>query len=74
MSILVEATFEDGTLKPKQPLPLKEHQSVRITIEEQDVVQVGRAHATYGLLGWCGDAESIGRLAMDPEFGVEETP
>ena len=32
-SIVVDATYEDGVLKPRQPLPLREHEMVRITVE-----------------------------------------
>jgi hypothetical protein len=27
----------------------------------------------YGLLGWTGDAETVRRVALDPEFGVLES-
>src|SRR5262245_57249806 len=33
MPLTVEATFENGVLKPAKPLPLKEHAKVRLTIE-----------------------------------------
>jgi predicted DNA-binding antitoxin AbrB/MazE fold protein len=35
MSITVEAVYENGVLKPVQPLPLKEHETVRVTVEEK---------------------------------------
>jgi hypothetical protein len=35
MSITVDATYEDGVLKPAQPLPLGEHEKVRVTLEPQ---------------------------------------
>jgi predicted DNA-binding antitoxin AbrB/MazE fold protein len=34
MTITVDATYEDGVLKPAQPLPLSEHAQVRVTVEE----------------------------------------
>ena len=34
MPINVDAIYEDGVLKPLQPLPLSEHQKVRITLDE----------------------------------------
>jgi predicted DNA-binding antitoxin AbrB/MazE fold protein len=34
MSITIDATYEDGVLKPAQPLPLAEHAQVRVTVEE----------------------------------------
>jgi predicted DNA-binding antitoxin AbrB/MazE fold protein len=33
MTITVDATYEDGVLKPAQPLPLSEHAQVRVTVE-----------------------------------------
>ncbi len=38
MTITVEATYEDGVLKPAQPLPLSEHEKVRLTVEPQIAV------------------------------------
>lgn len=33
MAITVEAVYENGVLKPAQPLPFKEHEKVSITVE-----------------------------------------
>jgi len=33
MSHVVEATYEDGVLKLGQPLPLKDREKVRVTVE-----------------------------------------
>src|SRR5207253_2109387 len=33
MTITIDATYEDGVLKPAQPLPLEEHAQVRVTVE-----------------------------------------
>ena len=33
MAIIVEAVYENGVLKPTQPLPLKEHETVQVTIQ-----------------------------------------
>jgi len=33
MSLTVEATYENGVLKPSQPLPLKDHEKVVVTIQ-----------------------------------------
>jgi predicted DNA-binding antitoxin AbrB/MazE fold protein len=70
MAIVVEATYEDGVLRPAEPLPLAEHEKVQVTIN----TAISRVRATYGLLGWKGEAETARRVAMDPEFGVEECP
>ena len=70
MAIVVEATYENGVLKPAQPLPLAEHEKVEITVD----TALSRVEATFGLLGWKGDAETVRRVALDPEFGLEECP
>jgi predicted DNA-binding antitoxin AbrB/MazE fold protein len=74
MSITVEATYEHGVLKPAEPLPLEENEKVRITIEKDSAWRTSRVRATAGLLGWKGDAETIERIALDPEFGIGEAP
>jgi predicted DNA-binding antitoxin AbrB/MazE fold protein len=33
MAITVEAVYENGVLKPVEPLPLREHERVSITVE-----------------------------------------
>lgn len=33
MAITIDATYENGVLKPAQPLPLSEHEKVRVTVE-----------------------------------------
>lgn len=76
---LVQAIYEDGVLKSEQPLPLAEHQRVQVSVQTVPKepasanVCVSRAKATSGMLGWTGDAVTVERLALDPEFGVEES-
>jgi predicted DNA-binding antitoxin AbrB/MazE fold protein len=36
MTQTITATFEDGVLKPLQPLDLPEHATVRVTIDDLD--------------------------------------
>jgi predicted DNA-binding antitoxin AbrB/MazE fold protein len=64
MPITVEAIYEDGVLKPLQPLPLQEHEKVRIIVTPA----VSRARQTAGLMGWTGSAELAERFATDPEL------
>ena len=59
MSLTVEAIYEDGVLKPAQPLPLNEHETVRITIEPQ----LSWAERTAGILQWTGDFEDLRALS-----------
>jgi predicted DNA-binding antitoxin AbrB/MazE fold protein len=64
MTITVEAVYENGILKPAEPLPLVNHQKVKITIQSHsDWVQ-----ETAGMFGWKGDAELAERFATDPEL------
>ena len=70
MTITVDAVYENGVLKPAQPLPLAEHEQVRITI----VAQTSWAKQTAGLLQWTGDPDVLRRVAEDPEYGILESP
>jgi predicted DNA-binding antitoxin AbrB/MazE fold protein len=64
MPITVDAIYENGVLKPTQPLPLAEHAKVRVTIE------AGRnwVEETAGILTWKGTPEELQRFAEDPEL------
>ncbi len=70
MPFTVEAVYENGVLKPIQPLPLKEHQQVRITIQPR----TNWVQETYGILGWKGSAELAERFAADPELDHPSPP
>ncbi len=70
MSISVEAVYEKGVLKPAQPLPLKEHEKVRVTVEPM----LTWAERTAGMLHWTGDPEILRRIAEDDEFSILESP
>jgi predicted DNA-binding antitoxin AbrB/MazE fold protein len=70
MPITVEATYENGVLKLTEPLPLNEHEKVRVTIEPA----LTWAERTAGMLKWTGDPEVLRRIAEDDEFGILESP
>lgn len=70
MSVTVEATYENGVLRLKSPLPLKEHEKVRVTIEPE----LTWAERTAGMLTWTGDPEVLRRMVEDPEQGILESP
>ena len=70
MSLTIEAVYENGVLKPKQPLPLKEHEEVTVTLEPR----ISLARQTAGMVPWTGDAETLERLARDPGFSILESP
>lgn len=73
MAITVEAVYENGALKLPKPIPLlREGNRVWITLHisaEENVVQ-----RSYGIIGWTGDAETVRRVALDPEFDILESP
>jgi predicted DNA-binding antitoxin AbrB/MazE fold protein len=71
MAITIEAVYENGCLRPVKALPLGiEGKPVWLTLHidaEEDWVQ-----KAYGLIGWTGDAETVSRVALDPEFDLDE--
>jgi predicted DNA-binding antitoxin AbrB/MazE fold protein len=69
MPITIEAVYENGVLTPTQPLPLEEHETVRITIEPSRTW----AELTAGMLKWTGDPEVLRRIAEDDEFSILES-
>lgn len=64
MELTIDATYEDGVLRPEEPLPLEEHQRVRVTVQ----LETSRARQTAGLMAWKGSTELAERFAMDPEL------
>ena len=70
MTITIEATYEGGVLKLAEPLPIKEHDKVRLTVEPQRTW----VEETYGILGWKGDPDELRRLALSPTLELEEEP
>jgi predicted DNA-binding antitoxin AbrB/MazE fold protein len=70
MSVEVEATYENGVLKLDKRLPFPEHERLVVTVR----CKTSRVEASYGLIGWTGDAETLRRIAEDDEFGVLESP
>jgi predicted DNA-binding antitoxin AbrB/MazE fold protein len=68
MIVTVEATYENGILRPARLLPFKENEKVRVTVRPA----VSLARQTAGMIPWNGDAETLERIAKDPEFGILE--
>lgn len=64
MPITVEAVYENGVLKPAQPLPLREHEKVQVLVKQA----VSRVRQTAGLLGWTGSQEDADFVAQSPEL------
>jgi predicted DNA-binding antitoxin AbrB/MazE fold protein len=69
MSITVDAVYENGVLKLTQPVPFKENEKVRITIEPAS----SWADRTAGMIQWTGDVETLERIAIDAEFDPQES-
>ncbi len=70
MTITVEAVYENGVLRPTEPLPLKEHEKVTVTIEPA----TNWVKATTGILRWQGSCEELQRFAEDPELDYPSPP
>jgi predicted DNA-binding antitoxin AbrB/MazE fold protein len=70
MPLTVEAIYENGVLKPVEPLPLQEREKVRVTVYPE----ISRARQTAGLMGWTGGVELADRFALDPELDFPPSP
>jgi predicted DNA-binding antitoxin AbrB/MazE fold protein len=69
MAVTVEAVYEDGVLKPVQPLPFREHEKVQITVHPPS----NWVQETAGMMGWTGSHEELRYFALDPELDPEES-
>ncbi len=70
MFVTVNAVYENGVLKLKEPLPFQEHEEVRVTVQvaQQTVVDGKEAvRRSYGLLGWKGSHEELERMLAEAE-------
>ena len=71
MSLEIEATYENGILKPANELPLQEGQKVSIIIQPRSgQPQGGAVRRLSGLIPWPGDREELRRYLNDPDEGV----
>jgi predicted DNA-binding antitoxin AbrB/MazE fold protein len=68
MALEVEATYENGVVKLDRPLPLKEQERVRVTIQSA----LTHTQRLCGMIEWRGDPAELERIALEPEFGPEE--
>jgi predicted DNA-binding antitoxin AbrB/MazE fold protein len=64
MALTVEAVFENGVLKPKKPLQLKEHEEVVITVHSGPTW----VERTAGIMGFMGTPEEADYFARDAEL------
>lgn len=79
--LTVQATYENGVLKPAKALPLREHEKVELIVHPLDARGADDAseadrivRKSQGMLGWTGDAETLRQLAESPELDPQECP
>jgi predicted DNA-binding antitoxin AbrB/MazE fold protein len=70
MTITVDATFTNGVLRPDRPLALPDNARVRIVVESAE----SAVDRTAGILPWKGEPAQLEQVALDPEFGISESP
>jgi predicted DNA-binding antitoxin AbrB/MazE fold protein len=63
----IEVVYEDGVLKPLSALKLREHEKVKIILEEGK----STVKATSGMFKGLDDS-TINEVALSPEFSPEE--
>ena len=63
MPLTVEAIYANGVLKPMEPLPLKEHEKVKITVHPL----TSEAQGTAGMIA-CSDPALIEWAATSPDL------
>jgi predicted DNA-binding antitoxin AbrB/MazE fold protein len=63
MAITIDAVYENGVLKPQAPLSLREHQMVRITLQEP----TDWVDRTRGIIP-CSDHALVEWAAMGPDL------
>lgn len=71
MSLEIEATYENGVLKPDQALPLENGQRVKLTVEKTETA----AKRLSGLVQWKGSREDLEYLAESEDnhpWAIEE--
>jgi len=69
MTLDIEAVYEGGGFKPIQPVLLKEHERVTLSVETGD----GKLSQSFGSIAWTGPAEGLREIAESPELGRRET-
>ena len=65
-----EAVYEGGLLRLAHPLPLDEHQRVRVTVHPEPTL----AEQTAGLMGWRGSVDDAEYFASNPELDFPQPP
>ena len=65
MAKYIKVVYENGVLKPLSSLKLKEHDRLKITLEEESVVK-----ATSGMFSGLDD-KTIDEIALSPQYSLE---
>ena len=68
MALEIQAVYEDGVLKPTNPLPFVEHERLTIIVRKAE----SRARDSVGIVPWSGDDEAFEYL-LGPENHPWET-
>ncbi|HET6573299.1 MAG TPA: antitoxin family protein [Fimbriiglobus sp.] len=70
MAIIVEAVYENGVLRPSEPLPWNDGERVRVAVSSLDSPIL----KAYGIMGWKGTSEELDRLLAEIELDEEDVP
>jgi predicted DNA-binding antitoxin AbrB/MazE fold protein len=68
MAITVEAVYENGVLKPSEPLPWKDGARVQVAVSSLDSPIL----KAYGIMGFTGTAAEAEYFALHPDLLPEE--
>lgn len=70
MAITVDAIYENGVLKPSEPLPWKDGDKVRIAVSSL----YSPILKAYGIVGWKGTSTELDRLLAEIESDEDVVP
>jgi len=68
VTITIEATYENGVLRPAKPLPWKDGEKVSVVVSTLDSPLL----QAYGIMGFKGTAEEAEYFALSPDLLPEE--
>lgn len=63
-ALVVDGVYENGVIRPDGPLPLKDCERVRVTVEPA----VSWVDRTAGIVPWSGSVADLESIATDAEF------
>lgn len=70
MTISIDAIYQNGVLRPLEPLPLIDNARVRITVDSDTTW----ADITAGMVPRPGDPSVVEEIAMGADFELGESP